>query len=215
MKTILFLFSFIACLCSILQTAMRTHKHFLWVWFFASLASASPIDTVDVRMDRYTYAPDIVHAGNADVHAGQYSGTIDRDPATAWCAELTQIMHFGTPQEYLVLTAEDAYGAETALKLSQLLSWANSTGKPDDAQESAALQLDIWRIQAGLDPLADYSAAPISVRAVVLHHNDWQDLLKGEPAIAVQVSEPNPAIPLSLGIGFLVGYLATSRHPKP
>lgn len=188
---------------------------FAFLFSFASLAGASPIGTVDVRMDRYTYAPDIVHAGNADVHAGQYSGTIDRDPATAWCAELTQIMHFGTPQEYLVLTAEDAYGAETALKLSQLLSWANSTGKPDDAQESAALQLDIWRIQAGLDPLADYSAAPISVRAVVLHHNDWQDLLKGEPAIAVQVSEPNPAIPLSLGIGFLVGYLATRRQPKP
>ncbi len=193
---------------------MKTILAFLFS-IFASLAGAIQIDTVDVRMDRYTYAPDIVHAGNADVHAGQYSGTIDRDPATAWCAELTQIMHFGTPQEYLVLTAEDAYGAETALKLSQLLSWANSTGKPDDAQESAALQLDIWRIQAGLDPLADYSAAPISVRAVVLHHNDWQDLLKGEPAIAVQVSEPNPAIPLSLGIGFLVGYLATRRQPKP
>jgi hypothetical protein len=182
---------------------------------FVSLAGASPIDTVDVRMDRYTYAPDIVHAGNADVHAGQYSGTIDRDPATAWCAELTQVMHFGTPQEYRVLAAEDAYGAETALQLSQLLSWANSTGQPGDAQESAALQLDIWRIQAGFEPLGDYPAAPLGVRAVVLHHNDWQDLLIGEPAIAVPVSEPNPAALFLLGIGLLIGYLATRRQPKP
>lgn len=181
----------------------------------ASLVLASPIDSVEVRMDHYTYPPEIVHAGNRDVHAGQYSGTIDRQSATAWCAELTQVMHFGTVQEYRVLSAEDAYGAETALKLSQLLSWANSTGKPSDAQESAALQLDIWRIQDGLDPIADYSAAPLNVRAVVLHHNDWQDLLKGEPAIAVPVSEPNPAIPLSLGIGFLVGYFATRRQQKP
>jgi hypothetical protein len=124
-------------------------------------------------------------------------------------------MHFGTVQEYHVMPAEAAYGAETALQLSQLLSWANSTGQPDDAQESAALQLDIWRIRAGLEPIQDYTAAPLNVRAVVLHHNDWQDLLKGEPAIAVPVSEPNPAIPLSLGIGFLVGYFATRRQQKP
>ena len=193
---------------------MKTLFSFLFS-IFASLAGASQIDTVDVRMDRYTYAPDIVHAGDADVHAGQYSGTIDREPATAWCAELTQIMHFGTPQEYRVLPAEDAYGAETALQLSQLLSWANSTGQPGDAQESAALQLDIWRIQAKLEPIQDYTAAPLNVRAVVLHHNDWQDLLIGEPAIAVPVSEPNPAALLLLGIGFLVGYLASRRHPKP
>ena len=192
---------------------MKTLFSFLFS-IFASLAGASQIDTVDVRMDRYTYAPDIVHAGDADVHAGQYSGTIDREPATAWCAELTQIMHFGTPQEYRVLPAEDAYGAETALQLSQLLSWANSTGQPGDAQESAALQLDIWRIQAGFEPVQDYTAAPLSMRAVVLHHNDWQDLLRAEPAIAVQVSEPNPAGLLLLGIGLLVGYLA-SRQQKP
>jgi len=193
---------------------MKTLFSFLFS-IFASLAGASQIDTVDVRMDRYTYAPDIVHAGDADVHAGQYSGTMDREPATAWCAELTQIMHFGTVQEYRVLPAEDAYGAETALQLSQLLSWANSTGQPGDAQESAALQLDIWRIQAKLEPIQDYTAAPLNVRAVVLHHNDWQDLLIGEPAIAVPVSEPNPAALLLLGIGFLVGYLASRRHPKP
>jgi hypothetical protein len=193
---------------------MKTIFAFLFS-IFASLAGASQIDTVDVRMDRYTYAPDIVHAGDADVHAGQYSGTMDREPATAWCAELTQIMHFGTPQEYRVLPAEDAYGAETALQLSQLLSWANSTGQPGDAQESAALQLDIWRIQAGFEPLGDYPAAPLGVRAVVLHHNDWQDLLIGEPAIAVPVSEPNPAALFLLGIGLLIGYLATRRQPKP
>ena len=193
---------------------MKTLFSFLFS-IFASLAGASQIDTVDVRMDRYTYAPDIVHAGDADVHAGQYSGTMDREPATAWCAELTQIMHFGTVQEYRVLPAEDAYGAETALQLSQLLSWANSTGQPGDAQESAALQLDIWRIQAGFEPVQDYTAAPLSMRAVVLHHNDWQDLLRAEPAIAVQVSEPNPAGLLLLGIGFLVGYFATRRQQKP
>lgn len=181
----------------------------------ASLVLASPIDSVEVRMDHYTYPPEIVHAGNRDVHAGQYSGTIDRQPATAWCAELTQVMHFGAPQEYHAVPAEDAYGAETALQLSQLLSWTNSTGQPFDASSSAALQLDIWRILAGSAPEADYSAAPISVRAVLLHHNDWQDLLISEPSLAVPVAEPDPEIPLSLGIGFLVGYLATRRQPKP
>jgi len=193
---------------------MKTISAFLFSLFF-SLAFANPVESVDVRMYGYTYAPDIVRVGNSDVHAGQYYGTIDREPTTAWCAELTQVMHFGTPQEYRVLAAEDAYGAETALQLSQLLSWANSTGQPGDAQESAALQMDIWRIRAGLEPIQDYTAAPLNVRAVVLHHNDWQDLLKGEPAIAVPVSEPNPAIPLSLGIGFLVGYFATRRQQKP
>lgn len=175
---------------------------------FAHLAMASPI-TAEVRMDRYTYAPEIVHAGDRDLHAGQYSGTIDREDATAWCAELTQWMQFGAVKEYQIVSAEDAYGAETALRLSQLLSWAYSADEPSNALSSAALQSDIWRIIDGALPIADYTSAPISVRAVVLHHNNWQDLLIGDPLVAVPVGEPDPGIPLSLGVGFIAGYLAT------
>lgn len=179
----------------------------------ANLASAAPTQTADVTIDRYTYPPIIIPAGGRDVHAGQYLGVMDRDPITAWCAELEQFLQFGTVQEYNILAAADVYGADTALSLAQLLSWTNHTGHPSDALESAALQVDIWRILAGADPIGDYTGTPITVRAAVLHHNTRQDLLIGQPLLAVQVDEPDPGIPLSLGIGFIAGYLATRRIP--
>lgn len=184
---------------------------FWWFVIVATWATTSTAATVEVTIDRYTYPPIIVPAGARDVHAGQYLGVMDREPITAWCAELEQFLQFGTVQQYDVLLSEDVYGAETALRLAQVLSWTNNPGHPSDAIESAAIQVDIWRILAGADPIGDYTAAPITVQAVVLHHADRQDLVSSHPLLAVPVGEPTPAIPLSLGVGFLCGYLATRR----
>lgn len=189
---------------------MKAWIFILAVW--SSWAQAIPA-TVDVRIDRYTYPPIIVHAGGREVHAGQYLGVMDRAPITAWCAELEQFLQFGTVQQYDVLAAVEVYDTQTALRLDQLLSWTNQNGQPKDAIESADIQVDIWRILSGSDPIGDYTAAPITVQAVLLHHANRQDLVTGYPLIAVPVGEPTPAIPLSLGVGFLCGYLATRRKP--
>lgn len=181
--------------------------------FLSSLANATPVATVDVRIDGYRFAPEIVQVGNRAVHAGQYYGTMDREPFTAWCAELEEFLQFGSVNEYQIIPADEAYGAETALKLAQLLSWTKQTGQPTDASESAAIQVDIWSIQAGDDPQGDYSGALITERPIVLRHRNRQDIVSSYPLIAVPVGEPTPAIPFALGIGFIAGYLATRRKP--
>lgn len=179
--------------------------------FLSSLANATPVATVDVRIDGYRFAPEIVHAGNRAVHAGQYYGTMDREPVVAWCGELEEFLQFGSVNEYQILTADEAYGAETALKLARLLSWTKQTGQPTNARESADIQVDIWSIQAGDDPQGDYSVALITEQPIVLRHRNRQDIVSSHPLLAVPVDEPDPGIPLSLGVGFIAGYLATRR----
>lgn len=179
--------------------------------FLSSLANATPVATVDVRIDGYRFAPEIVQVGNRAVHAGQYYGTMDRNPVLAWCGELEQFLQFGSVNEYQVVLAEEVYGAETTLKLAQLLSWVKQTGQPTDASEAAEIQVDIWNILAGNAPQKDYSGAPITEQPIVLWNKNRQDIVSSNPLLSVPVEEPDPSIPFALGIGFIAGYLATRR----
>lgn len=182
----------------------------LAVW--SSWAQAIPA-TVELRIDGYRFAPLIVQAGNRAVHAGAYYGVSGAEPVTAWCAELEQFLQFGTVQSYQVVPAAEVYGAETALKLAQMLSWTKQTGEPANAESSAAIQVDIWRILAGDEAIGDYSTEPITEEPLLFRHQNRQDLVISHPLLAVPVGEPTPAIPFALGVGFIAGYLATRRKP--
>ncbi len=178
---------------------MKTKMKLLACLLAASCSAVTLAETVSVAVDSYTFPPLIVQMPGVDVHAGQYQVRIDGQPDTAWCAEIEQFLQFGTTVEYQVLDADVVFGREIASQLDAILSYA-ATGHPIDARESANMQVDIWRASVGA-PLSGLYNAPLTVEAFVLHNNDRQDLIVGQPYVAVD--EPAPALLLALGLGLI------------
>ena len=174
-------------------------KHKLLAGLVLALTVGAQAETIPVKLEQYTFSPLIVSMPGRDVHAGQYQGLIDGKTGTAWCVELGEFLQFGTGVGYEVLDADIVFGQTAAQVLDSILSY-EAAGHPVDAQESADMQVDIWRGSIG-EPLSGLYNSPKTREAFILHNNDRQDLLVGRPWIAI--NEPAPGLLLLLGLGIL------------
>ncbi|EXI68996.1 MAG: PEP-CTERM motif protein [Candidatus Accumulibacter adjunctus] len=79
--------------------------------------------------------------------AGQFSGTLDGNAFTTFCAELTQSFNFNTNYTYSIVSGTTAWTNPVYLGLSRLVTWlaANPTfnNSPD---KSAAMQSAVWEV---------------------------------------------------------------------
>lgn len=174
-------------------------KHKLLAGLVLALTAGAQAETISVKLEQYTFSPLIVSMPGRDIHAGQYQGLIDGRPGTAWCIELGGFIQFGTVVEYEVLDADEVFGQVAAQVLDSILSY-EAAGHPVDAQESADMQVDIWRGSIG-EPMSGLYNSPKTQEAFVLHNNDRQELLVSRPWVAVD--EPVSGLLLLLGLGIL------------
>lgn len=79
--------------------------------------------------------------------AGQFSGTLDGNAFTTFCAELTQSFNFNTSYTYSIVSGTTAWTNPVYLGLSRLVTWlaANPTFN-NTADKSAAMQSAVWEV---------------------------------------------------------------------
>ncbi len=121
------------------------------------------------------------------IPVGEYSAHSDAGPFPAWCAEITQYLHFGEVIEYDYVDGLSAWSAPISLALDELMSWTAGSGWPADAAQSEAVQRDIWALLAGGQGVLDIGHPVLTMHAILLHSDSRQDLL-----VASAVKEPDP-----------------------
>lgn len=121
------------------------------------------------------------------VAVGEYSAHDDSGTFAAWCAEMSQHLHFGEVIEYDYVDGLSAWSAPISLALDELMSWTAGAGWPSDAAQSEAVQRDIWSILAGGKGTLDIGQPVLTMHASLLHNAARQDLL-----VARALSEPDP-----------------------
>ncbi len=133
--------------------------------------------------------------------AGQYSATvIGWTDIPAWCAEKTQFLWFGEVLEYEHIDGDQAWSPKISLELDRLMSWAAGAGWPADAEQSTAIQRDIWAILDGKEGALSIGQPALTMHANLLHNSMRQDLL-----VTHAVLEPDP---LPMLIAALIALIA-------
>lgn len=140
--------------------------------FAASTFGVHPHE-VDVSLIGYSFGPvERAVFNSQSFPAGKYEGIIDFEEFEAWCAEVTQTLKFNVDYKYDLV---DATPSPMASAL-QAIGAFDLGGNVTNATESAAVQLDIWRVLDGQQPLHNY-AQNSSVKVHYLRNQWHQDLV--------------------------------------
>lgn len=143
----------------------------------------------------------IVNGFTFPATVGQYSATvISWTDIPAWCAEISQFLRFGEVLEYEYIDGDQAWSPKISLELDRLMTWAAGAGWPADAEQSTAIQRDIWAILAGGQGVLDIGQPVLTMHANLLYNSTRQDLL-----VTHAVPEPDP---LSMLIAALIALAA-------
>ncbi len=113
-------------------------------------AIAAPASAATVNISGYTNGgPSSVSVASPAYSggAGQFSGTLDGNAFTTFCAELTQSFNFNTNYTYSIVSGTTAWTNPVYLGLSRLVTWlaANPTFN-NSADKSAAMQSAVWEV---------------------------------------------------------------------
>ena len=121
---------------------------------FAASAFGVHSHEVDVSLSGYSFVPvERAVFNSQSFPAGKYEGIVDVEEFEAWCAEETQTLRFNVDYKYDLV---DATPSPTT-SILQAIGAFDLDGNVTNATESAAVQLDIWRVLDGQQPLHNYA----------------------------------------------------------
>lgn len=213
---------------------------------FALAASQALANTVSfthsVDLSGFTYGPATVATVQSSkpgtliapfkVWAGQYSGTLDGTSFTAYCAEITQYLHFNTLYtDYTIVDGKTAWGDAKSAMFDRTISAFIGANINSNAVGTGLMQAAIWEILYETAPTYGFASGTFDVASsnnlpIQLGAVDWlavatapvryhADLLRSPSAqdlmLITTTSLPEPSS-YALLIAGLAGFAFVARR---